>query len=114
VVLDSMLIRVADSAEDIRRVCPKITSLDLSRNLFSSLSEVAAICAPLEHLRTLRLTGNRFWHVTPPDELRDAFSGIEWVALNMCVLNWSEVDSFRGLTDKGGTNIMYVSFRETC
>jgi hypothetical protein len=85
-----MLIRFGNRYDEIQRTCPKIISLDLSRNLFSSLSVVAEICAPLRELRTLRLTGNRFSH-TLEGKLQDAFAGIEWLALNMCALNWDEV-----------------------
>lgn len=90
-VLDSMLIRHSNPFDEIAKVCPKITSLDLSRNLISSLSTVAEICAPLTELRSLRLTGNRFSSVTLEGGLRDAFVHVEWLALNMCTLDWSEV-----------------------
>ena len=72
--------------------CPRITSLDLSRNLFSSLQTVAEICAPLAELRTLRLTGNRFWELDLRAEgFKRAFERITWLALNLCVLGWEEV-----------------------
>jgi hypothetical protein len=66
-------------------------SLDLSRNLFSTLSTVAEICRPLKELRTLRLTGNRFWEILLEGEMVDAFVNVEWLALNMCALRWDEV-----------------------
>lgn len=92
-VLDAALVRYADPPEEIRMTCPRITSLDLSRNLFSSLQTVAQICAPLTELRTLRLTGNRFWEVglTEEEGFERAFERIAWLALNMCALNWEEV-----------------------
>jgi tubulin-specific chaperone E len=91
VVLDSMLIRSSNPFEEIQRVCPRITSLDLSRNLLSSLSTVAEICRPLHELRSLRLTGNRFSDITLEGELCDSFKQVEWLALNMCALHWNEV-----------------------
>jgi len=91
VVLDSMLIRFSNPYDEIIRICPRITSLDLSRNLVPELSIVAEICRPLKELRTLRLTGNRFSRVELDGELADAFGNVEWLALNMCALRWDEV-----------------------
>ena len=42
-------------ATDIREVCPKITELDLSRNLLEDWHEVAEICAQLDGLRSLKV-----------------------------------------------------------
>lgn len=91
VVLDSMLICHANPFDEIVRVCPRITSLDLSRNLISTLAPVAEICRPLSELRSLRLTGNRFSNVTLEENLSDSFKHIEWLALNMCGIDWFEV-----------------------
>jgi len=91
VVLDSMLIRFSNPYEEILRTCPKITSLDLSRNLVSELATVAEICRPLKELKTLRLTGNRFSRLSLTGDLTDAFERVEWLALNMCALRWDEV-----------------------
>jgi tubulin-specific chaperone E len=91
VVLDSMLIDRANPFSEIQSVCPRITSLDLSRNLFSKISTVAEICAPLHYLRTLRLTGNRFAEFNLQGELANAFKDVGWLALNMCLLTWEEV-----------------------
>jgi hypothetical protein len=98
VVLDSMLIRISNPYDEIIRTCPMITSLDLSRNLVSELSTVAEICRPLKELRTLRLTGNRFWKLGLEGELSDAFVRVEWLALNMCALRWDEVRTCDGLS----------------
>ena len=89
VVLDSMLVGEADSYGEIARTCPRITDLDLSRNLICSLETVGNICAPLKCLKALRLTGNRFRNLGL--ETVDAFTGVEWLALNMCALRWDEV-----------------------
>jgi tubulin-specific chaperone E len=96
VVLDSMMIRWSNPFDEIRNICPRIGSLDLSRNLFSTLSEVARICRPLTELRTLRLTGNRFSDISLSEELHDAFNRIQWLALNMCGLSWEEVYALIG------------------
>ena len=98
VVLDFMSIRFSNPYDEIIRTCPRITSLDLSRNLMSELSTVAEICRPLKELRTLRLTGNRFWKLGLEGELSAAFENVEWLALNMCVLRWDEVRTYGGLS----------------
>jgi tubulin-specific chaperone E len=65
VILDNALIAYAsesghtneghDGIRPIRETCPKVTELDLSRNLFTHLSTVVDMCAELEHLGILRL-----------------------------------------------------------
>ncbi|KAL9077577.1 MAG: hypothetical protein Q9157_003301 [Trypethelium eluteriae] len=52
--------------ERITQTSPKISELDLSRNLFEDWAEISYICSQLNHLRSLRLDGNRF---------RDVLSG---------------------------------------
>ena len=94
VVLDSMLIRFSNPYAEILRTCPRITSLDLSRNLVSELATVAEICRPLKELKTLRLTGNRFSRLSLPQDLTDAFEKVDWLALNMCLLYWDEVPAW--------------------
>jgi tubulin-specific chaperone E len=96
VILDSMLIHSSNSYQEIRETCPRIEDLDLSRNLFRSLKTVGEICLPLKRLRTLRLTGNRFWDIQGLEG--ESFMGVDWLGLNMCCLRWDEVFS-RGLKD---------------
>lgn len=60
VILDGMRLAWAyDSAgkrdKTIRDVCPSITELGMSRNLFTSFGPVVEICAELDHVKTLRL-----------------------------------------------------------
>ena len=43
------------ACREIEQVCPKITELDLSRNLLGSWGEVADICARLKRLGVLKL-----------------------------------------------------------
>lgn len=67
-VLDGLLIRSSieeisrrnsivnvNKAESIEEICPNITELDLGRNLFESLEEIASICAELDILLSLKL-----------------------------------------------------------
>lgn len=44
-----------DSADDIRRTCPRIAELDLSRNLFEEWREILSICQQLETLNSLKI-----------------------------------------------------------
>lgn len=55
VVLDEMLIEQDDDIDTISATCPSITSLDLGRNLFETLTEIASICAQLDKLQSLKL-----------------------------------------------------------
>lgn len=41
--------------KSIREVCPRITDLDLSRNLFTGLRPIVDICAELDELKSLRI-----------------------------------------------------------
>lgn len=56
VLVDGMGIDTAEiPGKSVRDVCPKITDLDLSRNLFESCKEIIRICGELDNLRSLRL-----------------------------------------------------------
>lgn len=56
VLVDGMRIAQAETEDKkIRKVCPKIVELDLSRNLFQTCEEIIKICAELDNLRSLRL-----------------------------------------------------------
>lgn len=67
-VLDGLLIRSSSEeisrrnsiinvnrAESIEETCPNIRELDLGRNLFESIEEIASICAELDILLSLKL-----------------------------------------------------------
>jgi tubulin-specific chaperone E len=45
----------AGSEQSISQVCPKVTELDLSRNLFDRLGTVVDICSELKNLQVLRV-----------------------------------------------------------
>jgi hypothetical protein len=56
VLVDGLRINHAEMPDKtIRKVCPKILELDLSRNLFESFYDVVYICGELDNLRSLRL-----------------------------------------------------------
>ncbi|RAK77777.1 putative tubulin-specific chaperone [Aspergillus fijiensis CBS 313.89] len=79
-----------DSAyEEIEQTCPKITELDLSRNLLTSWSAMARICERLRHLKSLKLGGNRFG----PVEEGLTFNKITELYLDETLLAWDEISA---------------------
>ena len=55
--------------QPVAQVCPKITELDLSRNLFERIGDVVDICCELNELRVLRLK-----YVCPCQQTRNVFA----------------------------------------
>jgi hypothetical protein len=57
VLLDGLNVSQPLNGDDaqISKICPRITELDVSRNLFEELTEVAYICRSLLRLRELRI-----------------------------------------------------------
>ena len=60
VIVDGMQIvtgtRLTNSSEpNLQDVCPSVTDLDLGRNLFETLHQIASLCEQLKALRTLTL-----------------------------------------------------------
>ncbi|KAL2840578.1 hypothetical protein BJY01DRAFT_218383 [Aspergillus pseudoustus] len=81
--------QIEDARGDIERICPKITELDLSRNLFTEWKDVADISGPLERLKLLRLNGNRF--ASAVGEL--LFERIEELHLDDTLLPWDQISA---------------------
>ncbi|KAI9878772.1 MAG: hypothetical protein M1830_010574 [Pleopsidium flavum] len=93
----------------IEESCPKITELDLSRNLIESWGEVAGVCIALSKLKSLRLNGNRFREISLEDDVgsggRSSFSAYESIkelGLNDTLLSWEDIvtvtSRFKSLT----------------
>jgi hypothetical protein len=80
---------------DIFEVCPKITELDLSRNLFEEWADIVSICEQLKNLKSLRVDGNRFKNATITAEEREyfqlVFSKIKHLHLESTLLSWREI-----------------------
>ena len=97
VILDGVcVLRVADrdkEAESIRDVCPSITDLDLSRNLFTEFATVVDICRELPNLRTLRINGNRFVDIAlPPDDGQGSvFGEVAELGIGETLMSWAEI-----------------------
>ncbi|KAK0731288.1 hypothetical protein B0H67DRAFT_67329 [Lasiosphaeris hirsuta] len=80
--------------QSISQVCPKVTELDLSRNLFNRFSIVVEICSELGGLNALRVRGNRFQDVLHDKGLDAAdlvFKGIKELAIDETLLEWPEI-----------------------
>ncbi|KAG5939152.1 hypothetical protein E4U59_003294 [Claviceps monticola] len=96
VILDGLRVAEAksDSEESIAASCPKIQHLDLSKNLFETISPVVDICAELRGLRRLSINGNRFSHLLRDaslDRMRDAFADVVELSLQETLLSWEEL-----------------------
>ncbi|KAI2462824.1 RNI-like protein [Annulohypoxylon bovei var. microspora] len=96
VIVDSAQIASAYSEGDepIGQVCPKITELDLSRNLFQKLETVIDICSELPALRSLRLNGNRFQDIFDDKVLKHAqhpLKDVKDLALEETCMAWEEI-----------------------
>lgn len=83
------------SFTDVSNVSPRIVELDLSRNLFEDWREIVAICSQLEHLRSLRVDGNRFSNCSFTDcesrYLRSVFGKFKSLSFEDMLLQWQEV-----------------------
>ncbi|PVH74755.1 L domain-like protein [Cadophora sp. DSE1049] len=95
VLVDGQRVSSAEKSPlEIRTVCPKIEELDLSRNLFNNISEVAKICFELDSLKNLRLSGNRFQDVFEDSHLAvnkpffSAFSKVTDLTMDEALLDW--------------------------
>ncbi|KAF4446513.1 hypothetical protein F53441_9853 [Fusarium austroafricanum] len=83
--------RADDESEGIiAKTCPKITQLDLSRNLFDQLDPVFDICRELPNLQHLTLNGNRFQKIME-NRSNDAVNNVKELSLEETLLSWEEV-----------------------
>lgn len=59
VIVDGMRINAIPprdaSSMSVRKICPKILELDLSRNLFEGFDEIVEICGELDLLHSLKI-----------------------------------------------------------
>ncbi|KAF2842286.1 tubulin-specific chaperone-like protein E, partial [Patellaria atrata CBS 101060] len=102
----------AVSPSDVKDVCPKVTELDLSRNLFEEWREVLTICEQLGNLRNLRVDGTRFRDISLSDEESQHFTSIFTKMRNLSLddnlLSWQEIttlaDTFSNLQSLSASN----------
>ncbi|KAK9370434.1 hypothetical protein V1509DRAFT_617774 [Lipomyces kononenkoae] len=72
---------IAYPSDGLNSFCPSIQDLDLSRNLFDCLLDVAKITIQLPRLRLLRLNGNRIISWDLSEDYDHAFKKIEVISL---------------------------------
>ncbi|KAI5466189.1 hypothetical protein BGZ63DRAFT_375567 [Mariannaea sp. PMI_226] len=94
VVVDDLRILSALAQDEeegiITKTCPKITHLDLSRNLFDRLGPVTDICRELPSLDSLRLSGNRLQGILE-DDSEGAFNGVKELFLEETLMTWEDM-----------------------
>lgn len=76
---------------DILKVCPNITALNLSQNLFSHWDHVSDIARQLRNLEILDLSGNRLGVPSDPALLSGAFMNLKVLSLSHAKLTWTRV-----------------------
>ncbi|CAL1705710.1 unnamed protein product [Somion occarium] len=89
--LDSRNVATAGSSGDIRRTCPDIRGLDLSKNLLPSWDVVALIATELGHLERLALNQNRMTLPRSAAIIADAFRQLRELQLNDTMTTWYEL-----------------------
>jgi tubulin-specific chaperone E len=86
--LSNMRVVGGDPDGLIQSSCPSVSDLDLSKNLFTCLSDVARICQELRNLEILRLNNNRF--VVPSNLDQNAFRTVKVVTVMSTFMAWSD------------------------
>lgn len=80
---------------DVSDTCPNANELDLSRNLFEDWDEVLDICRQLPKLTSLRVDGNRFSSRKPSAFLQclssPPFTILKSLSLDDTLLDWESV-----------------------
>ncbi|KAF4470322.1 hypothetical protein FALBO_2770 [Fusarium albosuccineum] len=94
VILEDLQVATAraDDEEEgvIAKTCPKITQLDLTRNLFDRLDPVLDICRELPNLQHLSINGNRLQDILE-DKSEGVFDGVKELSLEETMMSWEEV-----------------------
>ncbi|KAF8529341.1 RNI-like protein [Gautieria morchelliformis] len=90
VSLDTENVARADSPGQIRRRCPNLKGVDLSRSLVPSWAELARIIEELPLLETLSLNFNRL-QLPAPDDLGTAFAHVRDLRLNGTLTTWDDM-----------------------
>ncbi|PWW75693.1 L domain-like protein [Tuber magnatum] len=90
VLLDGMRIVRGDGAVEVLDTCPKIEELDVSRNLWEGLEEIAGVCKGLKMLKGLRISGNRFSSLEVGDG-DPPFEGVVSLEINNTLFDWAEI-----------------------
>ncbi|OCH92105.1 RNI-like protein [Obba rivulosa] len=90
VSLDNEGVASADEPGTIKRTCPNIRGLDLSKNVIPTWDVVALITQELPHLERLALNQNRLSRLEDTDLARLAFKGLKELQLNATLTTWED------------------------
>ncbi|KAF4983487.1 hypothetical protein FZEAL_1110 [Fusarium zealandicum] len=99
VILEDLQVTSARAEDEqegiIAKTCPKITQIDLSRNLFERLDPVLDVCRELPNLQHLSIKrvaplGNRFQHVLENQTTGD-LGNVKELSLEETMMSWEEV-----------------------
>ncbi|XP_077862097.1 tubulin-specific chaperone E-like [Saccoglossus kowalevskii] len=91
VALREMRISSAGAEGHIEKTSPNVTELDLSKNLLSSLEQVANITKQMKSLKTLKLSENRLQLPLQSTKLDTAFQNVSELFLNYMKLTWKDI-----------------------
>nr|XP_020642664.1 tubulin-specific chaperone E isoform X1 [Pogona vitticeps]XP_020642673.1 tubulin-specific chaperone E isoform X1 [Pogona vitticeps] len=89
--VDQCAVSVAGEEEEIRRTCPNIRRINLSKNLLSSWNEVVRIACQLQSLEILNLSENKIKFQSTSPSASGAFCKLRVLALNQTGVTWPEV-----------------------
>uniref|UniRef100_A0A8D0HGZ2 Tubulin-specific chaperone E n=1 Tax=Sphenodon punctatus TaxID=8508 RepID=A0A8D0HGZ2_SPHPU len=81
----------AGPKEEIKRTCPNIMQMDLSKNLLSSWEKVIDIAYQTENLEILNLSENKMKFPSAPASAFTVFCKLRVLALNLTGVTWTEV-----------------------
>uniref|UniRef100_A0A8D0HNV8 Tubulin-specific chaperone E n=1 Tax=Sphenodon punctatus TaxID=8508 RepID=A0A8D0HNV8_SPHPU len=84
----------AGPKEEIKRTCPNIMQMDLSKNLLSSWEKVIDIAYQTENLEILNLSENKMKFPSAPASAFTVFCKLRVLALNLTGVTWTEVMHF--------------------
>nr|XP_056708341.1 tubulin-specific chaperone E [Euleptes europaea] len=89
--VDGCAVSLAGPEEEIRKTCPNIRVINLSKNLLSSWIEVIAIARQAENLETANLSQNKMKFPATSPPASGAFCKLRVLALNQTGVTWAEV-----------------------
>ncbi|KGQ12331.1 Tubulin-specific chaperone E [Beauveria bassiana D1-5] len=95
-ILDGVHMAFARQEDEpaVAQISPKLSHIDISRNLFENLAPVVDICKDLPALKKLAINGNRFQNVLEDAALENAataFSQITELGIGDNMLSWEEI-----------------------
>ncbi|XP_061480528.1 tubulin-specific chaperone E [Rhineura floridana] len=89
--VDECAVSRAGTEGEIRRTCPNIKRINLSKNLLSSWKEAMDIACQVESLETFNLSKNKMKFPSTPPPASRAFCNLKILALNQTGVTWTEV-----------------------